>query len=515
MIKKETHLKEVKKLYKKLRSSEKVAKVISKKYGVELSGSLSRKIRTWVAKEGSKVDDAIEKSKTFIDAVNRGVDCEKDYYIISWAQNQTDIHVDLFNNMKALSKHLNDCPIIIIPGRYRNPTSLFSNRDYDDWDERVKDYLVANRQQLYPELKLLADIKVSATTSKPLSRKQLIAKDASCIVGHPRQHCESMVRMPSEEPKMMYTTGAITLPNYTDTDIGKISHEHHVFGFLLVEKDGDTFHTRQISATDDGNFIDMKYVVENGEVRENKSVSCFVLGDVHVGKQDKKLIKEIDRLVSIYKPEYTVIHDIADMVSARKHTIKDPISEYLLHKSGEVNIHLEIEKIKKWCRKRLNHNLVVVASNHNDHLDQYIRSIDWRKDPINGFTYTKYAQVLMEEKAPKGLIAYELDQEFKGRVKTLSRIESFKHKGWELSLHGDLGANGARGSNITFNKLTTKAIKGHDHTIQRIDGVISCGTCTEYFLGYNTGLTTWVKGIAVVFDNGKAQTLVWKNGRLF
>lgn len=464
-----------------------------------------------------RLDDAIEKSKHFQDAVKRKVKRGKEYYIIGWAQNQTDVHSNLISNIESLSKHLNNAPIIVIPGRYRNPTSLFSNRDYDTWDERVKDYLVADRHKILKKLTVLADIKISSTTSQPLAQKELITRDSCCIVGHPRVHMKSMLRHISYEPKVMWTTGALTLPNYTDTNSGKVAEEHHTYGFCLVEKDGEEyFHCRQVTADKDGNFYDIKWRVEDGEVYENKEIDVAVLGDVHVRKHNQNLIDYIElNILKKYKPRYTIIHDLADMESTRKHTMKDPIMEHIAHKKGTVNIDAEIEDIKTFCKNWIDYNLTIVSSNHNDHLDQYIRSIDWRKDPINGLTYTKYASILMNELAPKGILAYELDEEFKEKILTLGRTDSFKYKSWELSLHGDMGANGARGSNKSFTKLPIKVIKGHDHTLERIDGTLSCGTCTNLFLGYNQGLTNWMQGIAIILPNGKAQQLVWVNNKLF
>jgi hypothetical protein len=46
---------------------------------------------------------------------------------------------------------------------------------------------------------------------------------------------------------------------------------------------------------------------------------------------------------------------------------------------------------------------------------------------------------------------------------TLGRSSSYQVKGWELGQHGDVGANGSRGSLLQFRKLT-KIIVGHYHS---------------------------------------------------
>jgi hypothetical protein len=116
----------------------------------------------------------------------------------------------------------------------------------------------------------------------------------------------------------------------------------------------------------------------------------------------------------------------------------------------------------------------------------------------------EYAKVLLEAKAPNGIIPYIINQKFSD-VKTLGRMDSFKVMKWELAVHGDYGQNGSQGSITQFRRLNTKLVIGHSHTPGRKDGVLQVGTSTKKRLGYNLGASTWLNSHVIIHQDGKAQ----------
>jgi len=52
---------------------------------------------------------------------------------------------------------------------------------------------------------------------------------------NPRVHMKSLPVLDVECPKMLFSTGAITTPNFTDSRSGRISEFHFVYGFVVVE----------------------------------------------------------------------------------------------------------------------------------------------------------------------------------------------------------------------------------------------------------------------------------------
>src|SRR5699024_2962588 len=97
------------------------------------------------------------------------------------------------------------------------------------------------------------------------------------IFGHPKVHLEVLPTLDCESPKKMFTTGAITHKNYTDSKAGKKGEFNHTFGFVIVELDGDVFHARQITAKKNGDFNDIYHKVRKGKVTPLKNIEGIVL----------------------------------------------------------------------------------------------------------------------------------------------------------------------------------------------------------------------------------------------
>jgi hypothetical protein len=489
----------------------KTAEIVAKHMKLTYNDNFRRTLSSFIS---SNLDDRtesttlIEHGEHFKMAMTNKLKKSK-YYLITCAQNATPVNEDFLKNMEAYATFL-EAEIVVIPLRYKNPTSVFTDKKVDKWDESVTKYLHARREHIHPKLVLLGDVKVQPTSSNPLQAKELMSSLNSCIVGHPRVHLRSVPRLKTYDPKVMITTGTCTYANYTDSNSGKVGEAHHTYGFVVVEiKDENIFYMRNVTSTEEGEFTDLYFTIRNGKVYKNKKISTIVLGDLHLGKHDISIINTIEeKLIKVLKPDYTIIHDIVDMYSVRKHDIKNPVKEYLAHKYQTNLIEKELQEVFNFCDKWKKYGLVVVRSNHDEHLDQYIVGQDWRKDPVNALTYNKFLQVLLEEKAPKGLLPYILEERYGKDITTLGIDDSFRVLGWELGFHGHLGTNGARGSNTTFRKLSTKIIKNHDHTVFREDGCLSSGTCTKYEMGYNKGLTTWLHGATIVHTDGKAQQII-------
>jgi hypothetical protein len=102
--------------------------------------------------------------------------------------------------------------------------------------------------------------------------------------------------------------------------------------------------------------------------------------------------------------------------------------------------------------------MVVVRSNHDDFLDRWLMGEDWRK-ASNKAMYLKYASILAQGKAPKGIIPYYLEKNF-DNVIALSLDDSYRIGDFECAIHGHIGASGSRGSMTQFKNLNTKNKEG-------------------------------------------------------
>ena len=410
--------------------------------------------------------------------------------------------------MEVLAKKYK-ASIIVNAGVYQNPNSE-NNKNYDTtWHKRLIPYLASNDQKLHKYLRIITDANVLPTASDPLRGFEGITGEESSIIGHPRQHLVTIPTLPGQKGKTMHTTGAITKPNYRKARVGKKAEFNHSMGFLVVEVMGkDDFVARHVSAKSNGSFIDLDNKVEEGKITKAK-FDTMVFGDTHLGYQDDRMLEEAKRIALKTKNKFVVFHDIFDGHSVNNHIKDDFIQQALLEKKGLNCIESEVNFLLDWLEGWTKFNPIIVASNHDDRLDRWVKSFKSIKDVKNAFKVNEYRDLLLNEKAPKGIINYEIEKRFGDKIKTLGLNDSFKRKKFELALHGHLGANGARGGVNTFRKLNTKIVTAHSHTPSTKDGSYVVGiTCHEDH-GYNKGIGSWVKSIGVINEFGKFQHLFY------
>ena len=483
-----------------------------------------RTVRKWISKLGysNRNGEEIEiPSEQFKEAQEK-VHADKRYYMITWAQNDTDINVEMLRNMEAYADHI-DAEILVIAGRYRNPTSLRTSDNLKEkeklemsWDSKVLPYLTANRHNIHKYVQVLADVKVQPTAYNPLSGFEGFSGLESSILGHPKQHLKSLPILDGYPHKVLASTGAITHPRYTDTKIGKKGEFNHIYGFLLVEvRDEEVFHIRNVNVNDDGSFTDVYSFVKNGAIKETSRLEGLVLGDLHSGFENERVLEETFRIIRELRPKKVVIHDVFDGYSISHHHEKDPFLKYKKHQNEEDDLDLEIENMLELlgmfvseCDGEVN----IVRSNHDDHCDRYLRDRDWKKDIRNSESYMELALAILKGKADKGVIPYKINERFP-EINCLGANESLNIADVECGMHGDIGANGSRGSINQFSKLNVKTITGHSHTPVIFDGAYSVGTSTELRLEYNKGASSWMNAHVTIDRFGKRQMILFVDGK--
>jgi hypothetical protein len=444
--------------------------------------------------------------KTFKKAQGRIHDNKKDTFIITWAQSATPIHKNLMKNIKAYSENLN-AGLHIIAGRYKNPTSIFADKGQDWWSPEVVPFLDASRHNLHKHLQVLSDVKVPPTTAMPLSGLAGLTGLESCIVGHPRQHLNPLPVLEGYPKKLLLSTGSVTVANYTDSKSGKKGDFHHVLGFIIVELDGENFHVRQVSADSNGNFYDLYKRVIDGEVLENtEGAEAAVLGDIHIQHNDKEATDLSFRMLDEMKPKHTMIHDIIDCESISHWDTLDPFRMMKKEEDGSGDLRKEVDDMVNWLSDKLKYNLVVVRSNHDDFLDRWLKNTDWRKTS-NKRMYLYGANILANEALAKkkGVIPFVIFNAFGDQIKTLGLDDSYRVLGWELGMHGHLGASGSKGGHTQFKKINTKNVTAHVHHPFREDGHCSVGTLTHLRVNYTKGLSNWMQSNGLIYPDGKFQ----------
>lgn len=447
--------------------------------------------------------------------------------LITAAQNATPVHAPFLAALKTAAEHL-DADLVVVPLRYKNPTSIWSKRDESDnwWDPAVQPYLFNARKKLGPNLVLCADVKVQPTAVSPLSGFEALTGAESCIVAHPKMQFRPIAAPSGRFPKVLTTTGACTKRNYTDTRAGKLGDFHHYLGALIVELDGKHFHLRQINADRrDGSFTDLDQVYTAGGVSKAPPAAGLVLGDTHARLTSLSVDKATfgpGGIVETLDPETVVFHDLFDGVSVNPHHTGNPFIAAAKAGAKLGDVRAEVEHAVEFVRARcVGRKAVIVASNHDDFLSRWLMSTDWRHSPGNAKFYLETAQALLAS-ARMGPGGAEYSDPFahwvnklKGnsRIRCLGRDERFAIKGNECSLHGHRGPNGAKSTMKNLARIGAKVVSGHGHTPGIEEGHYRVGTSTELKLEYTAGSpSSWLNTHCVIYASGKRALITIVDG---
>lgn len=444
-------------------------------------------------------------------------------YIITSAQNATPINEPFFKSLLEFCKH-NDAKLIVIPYRYRNPTSVFSDKNYEWWDERLIPYIADTRFNVTDSLKLMGDIKIQPTAAKPLSGMDSLTGLESAIFGHPKVQLKTIATRPGEMAKILTTTGSITIPNYTNSKSGKKGQHHHSYSAVVVEKDvGVPFHLRHVTACKDGSFIDLDTEYRVDGAQPAAPALALVLGDIHQLFTDPDVDRAVfgkHGIVSALKPANVIMHDVMDSYSITHHHRKDPFTRVVKNINGVDSVRSEIEGVIHYLNDRSKFaTLHVVSSNHHNHIRQWLSETDWRTDPVNAEFYLETALHLVRnsEMTASGAsvpdpFQYWIEKSCPS-INLYSGRESLQVADFELGLHGHQGPNGSRGSLNSLSKIGRKVIVGHSHSPGREDGSLCVGTSSRLDLEYASGPSSWLHSHAVIYANGKASLVHVINGK--
>lgn len=440
----------------------------------------------------------------------------KDSVVITWAQNDTPVFTAGLKSLKTFCKE-NDAQLIVIPGRYKNPTSIWSDsqEDGEKWAVELVPYLNGTRTQINSNLVMCGDVKIQPTAVNPLSSLTTLTGSNSCIFGHPQIQIESVPTPQNKMAKLCITTGAITKPNFTDSKAGIKGEFHHQYGACFVQIDGNKFHTRQLCIDGSGKFYDLDKCYKGDTVTKGHRAEAFISGDFHAKFLDDG-VKQAwwtgeDALISLLKPKAQVFHDLFDGYFGSHHHNRDPFLQYKKQTTGDNIGRNEIQE----TINHLNDCLLcdvnyVVKSNHDEHLDRWLAETDWRKNLPNAELYLDLAHAkvqAIDNNEDFDCLEYVLTGRCKG-VTFLRRNQTLFIKDHALHYHGDIGPNGARGSIRGFNRIGVRSVIGHSHSPGRDKGVCQVGLSARYDLEYATGSpSSWMHTACIIYPNGQ-KTLI-------
>lgn len=447
-------------------------------------------------------------------------------FIVTAAQNATPVHGAFWANLLKAAEHYK-AQLVVIPLRYKNPTSAWTgsqeNKEY--WSPEVRDYLMNQRLRINKNLSVLGDIKIVPTASSPLTGLEGFTGLESTIVGHTRLQLKSVATPGTKMAKLMTTTGACTVKNYTDSRAGKSGDFHHTLGAVLVEMEGGKFWLRHLNANTLGEFTDLDKRFTSAGVIDAPPPEAIALGDTHVEFTDASVDKATfgpKGIVTQLRPRRIFWHDLMDGYSVNPHHEGNPFNKIAKRKGMKDSAAREVRRTIEFLRERTPDYTVsfLVGSNHDDFLRRWIINEDWKLDPVNAEFYLESALAMVQHTRMgtggaeyPSPFAYWVEQEKIPRVHCLSADESFSLKDIEMGMHGHQGPNGARGSIRNIRRVGVKSIIGHSHSPGIDEGCMQIGTSSRLRLEYNGGPSSWLHAHAIVHADGKRQLVIMVDGR--
>lgn len=432
-------------------------------------------------------------------------------YLITWAQNATPVHKEFLRAARTYCRE-NAATLIVIPGRYKNPTSQWSTAAAGDdwWASELIPYLNRARQTISELVTVYGDISIQPTATRPLSGFQAFGKSFSAIFGHPRVHSQSIATAKRYYPRWFTTTGAITVPNYTQSKAGKKAEIHHRIGGIILEVQGrknPKYFIRRVSFDPvTQGFIDLdKWYGDS--VKAAVKPLALVCGDIHVAKSDPAVLDATffapSSIVKTLSPRKLVFHDTLDFAARNHHNI-DSFSHNLARFKGNYpsDVREELQDVAEFLRTCASPSIerLVVSSNHDDALMKWLLNSDFRQDPQNAQIFIDLWQKILDPQN-KGVKPLELAMRLfppLTNVQYLQRDRDYRIGQWRIGFHGDNGLNGARPSQNTWAQLGVPVIVGHSHSPFELDSAIGVGVTGSLDQGYNSLPSSWLNSHCLV-----------------
>lgn len=452
-----------------------------------------------------------ERARAAIDARKR--------LVVTSAQNATPVNQAFFDSLLVYCRE-HDAELIVIPYRYKNPTSEYSDsqQNAEWWDAKLLPYLLCEPLNVNNNLMICGDVRIQPTAVCPLSGFDGYTGARSAIFGHPKLQLKTIPTPSNRLPKILTTTGAVTVKNYTDSKAGKKGEFHHTFGAAVVELVGDKFHLRQLNAIRDGSFIDLTNQYSGAGVSPAGRALALIGGDSHGIHLDPAVAKATyegeSSICCVLQPEVVVWHDSLDFYSRNHHHRGDPILAYKKHLAGTGDIRAELQATFEMIDRLTpqGSRSIIVRSNHDEALERWLKESDPRTDPVNILFWCETMAACLRSVDPEKPHQQPIDpyrwwasrmMKRYDNCRFLDRDEHALIADIDVGSHGDLGANGSRGSIRQFTRIGCKMVVGHSHSPGIEDGIYQVGVSAFLNLGYNRGPSSWLHTHCVIYANGK------------
>lgn len=467
---------------------------------------------------GYDLDQAEQRVKNLKSKIKSGLR----KFVITAAQDTTNPYTLFFQSLKTYCQ-AEGAELIIVPVHYKNVSLYTGNREYNKrWASDLEPFLIDAKVNLGGGVILMGNIKVGATAANPLEGMHSIGGDKTTIFGHSQLGMEPVATPLNKKPKRMYTTGAVTRKNYSESKAGAKAEFHHVFGALVVEiGKGNRAFIRQLNADNDGGFYDLDKYYEPDRVTDGHRALSLTAGDEHVKWMAKGVKKATytgqGSITEVMRPNFIVRHDVFDAYAISHHHEKDPLVQYRKYAKGWGKAQTELEQVADHINETTPPDCInlIVASNHHDHLKKWLDRANANTDHQNAHLILELQKLMREavdgNEKPDPFELY-LAPRLKHDTEFLDRNTPYLLKGVDHSQHGDVGVNGSRGSAKALANTTHKLTIGHSHTARIVKSVYQTATSTGA-LEYQRGLSTHTNTHVLQYPSGKRTLIDIINGQ--
>lgn len=458
-------------------------------------------------------------------------------FILTSAQNNTKVNQRVWDNLKALAEYY-DAELIVGSFTYnkaaygekavKRHTKQASDKEKVWYDPQVEPHFVDRPVEIAPGLVWCGEMNILPTAVKPLQGLEVYTGRKSGIFPHAKVQMQSVASGKHEPTKFNYTTGTVTKRNYIQKKEGLKAEFHHVYGGLIVEVDdqGNWF-VRQLTADNRAVIYDLNLKVDKQEVTVGHRVKTVVWGDIHAARLDQtaaELAWGDGGIMDTLQPEYQFMHDILDFRARNGHTAKKGLihdrfqawvegHDCVEEEVGDVATLLD-QTSREWCQT------VVVDSNHDHFMMEWLRIGDYRQDPVNAIYFLEaqlhvYTRIRDNPRDPVNLLRWAIERQNGKRpnIHFLDEDESYVVLDIEHGLHGHQGPNGARGTSGNLARMGRKVNRGHEHSAGIFEGVYTSGLMGDFDQGYNKGPSSWSHTDIVTYPNGKRALITKWHGK--
>lgn len=439
-------------------------------------------------------------------------------FVVTSHTNNTKVCTKFLACLEEFSKQ-KASQLLVIPIYYRNPNAMHRNSEIE-WDKGTHPYMLNGDICVGKNLIISGRTKIQATAANPLSGFEAVSRGRNAIYGHPQVSMEPIATPKHEDTRFMHTTGSVNAPLYSASKVGAKADFHHSISAVYVVVVGTFHYPVYLHWNGEGFYYMGEYWFYDDSadaVRKTKASDALALvsGDIHADWEDKKITNAKVSVLKSLKCKNHVLHDLHNhTVGSHHNTVRSAVELAL---KGKIYVEEELRKSVDYVKRTGCCNVLIVGSNHNDHLDKWLDRYREDKDPHNAVFAARLKSRLYGTNMSAMEAFFEMEKERDRELKEINpvfvpRSKSYLLGGVDVSQHGDVGINGARGSTRGFAKTCRKVVKGHDHTPRICQGAYSVGfSFDESKAEYAAGFSTWSQADVVIYSDGKRTHLFYGN----